>query len=156
MHRRAGAAQVSGKAIRGDIMTAASAVTAAAEPQQTPFEALGGRDAVRRLVAAFYDTMEGDPRFAELRAMHAPDLGPMRHSLAGFLTAWLGGPRDWFEEKPGMCMMSLHRALPITPQTAAHWVAAMDVALAASAIPEPTRTLMAEAFQRMAIGMSRR
>ena len=58
----------------------------------TAYETIGGASAVRAFVDRFYDLMEGEPAYAALRALHAPDLGPMRESLAGFLTAWLGGP----------------------------------------------------------------
>ena len=60
----------------------ATAVTA-----RSPFDAIGGEDAVRRLVARFYDLMDGDPAYQALRHLHAPDLAPMRRSLTGFLTA---------------------------------------------------------------------
>ena len=69
--------------------------TTAAEPEtETPFEAIGGASTVRLIVNRFYDLMDTDSAYAELREIHAPDLTPMRRSLAGFLDGWLGGPRD--------------------------------------------------------------
>ena len=99
---------------------------------RTPYEALGGAEVIERIVGRFYDLMESDPRYAKLRAMHAADLGPMRRSLAGWLTAWAGGPRDWFDENPGKCMMSAHRGLGIAEEVAGQWVDAMARAIADS------------------------
>ena len=124
-------------------------------PPASPYELIGGAEAVRLVVERFYDLMESEPDFAELRALHAPDLSPMRASLAGFLTGWLGGPRDWFESNPGKCMMSAHRALPIGQTTAAQWVAAMNQALSDPAIEPEFAACLGETFARMAAGMVR-
>jgi len=104
--------------------------TAAAQAQITPYERIGGRDALRRIVDRFYDLMDGDPAYARLRAMHAADLAPMRRSLAGFLAGWCGGPRDWFEANPGKCMMSMHAPFAIDAQVAGQWAEAMERAIA--------------------------
>ena len=66
----------------------------------------GRRQEVRRELLRQYmrlqrDLMEADPAYETLRALHAADLSPMRDSLSDFLMAWLGGPRDWFVQRPG-------------------------------------------------------
>lgn len=91
----------------------------------TPYERLGGYVTIQRIVDRFYDLMDSDRTFAELRAMHGADLAPMRASLAGFLTGWSGGPRDWFDRNPGKCMMSAHARLDIRAHEAAQWCEAM-------------------------------
>src|SRR3546814_1870503 len=96
-----------------------------AEQSQTSFDLIGGAMIVRQITDHFYDLMEADPAYAQLRDLHAEDLASMRVSLAGFLNAWLGGPRDWFVEHPGVCMMSAHARLPIPRETADQWVDAM-------------------------------
>lgn len=126
-----------------------------AAPTASPYDLIGGAQAVRGLVERFYDLMDAEPEFAELRHLHAPDLSPMRDSLAGFLTGWLGGPRDWFESNPGKCMMSAHRAVPIDQTTAGQWVAAMNQALSDSAIEPEFAARLGETFIRMAAGMVR-
>lgn len=108
---------------------------------QTPYERLGGRNVIEAIANRFYDLMEADPAYADLRAMHAADLQPMRESLAGFLIGWSGGPRDWFAS--GKCMMSLHRGLPIASSTADQWAAAMRRAIADVA---PADRVMADAM----------
>ena len=52
---------------------------------ETPFDRLGGEPGIRMLVDPFDDLMDGDDRFARLRAMHAQDFMPMREALALFL-----------------------------------------------------------------------
>lgn len=120
----------------------------------TPYDLVGGQQVVRRLVDRFYDLMEGDPAFGELRALHAPDLGPMRDSLTGFLAAWLGGPRDWFEQRPGRCMMSAHRDVPITEASARQWADAMTQAVSECVADARLAGKMAEALSAMALGMA--
>lgn len=125
----------------------------AALPVPTLFERIGGSEGVRQVVERFYDLMEEDPRYAALRAMHDADLFPMRVSLTQFLSAWLGGPRDWFEARPGTCIMSMHRAMGITPDTAAQWVEAMSRALAGARVEKVLGQQMQQAFLRMAGSM---
>jgi len=95
----------------------------------TPYEAMGGKDVIDRVVNRFYDLMESEPGYAALRAMHALDLAPMRQSLAGWLTAWAGGPKDWFDANPGKCMMSAHRGLGVSRETSQQWAHAMARAI---------------------------
>lgn len=121
----------------------------------TPYDLLGGAEGVARVVNRFYDLMESDPAFARLRAMHAPDLTPMRTSLAGFLAGWTGGPRSWFEQNPGKCMMSAHGALEIDRDKATQWCDAMARALADSGIDPVLAGRLNEAFGRMAGAMAR-
>lgn len=117
------------------------------------FERIGGTEGVRTVVERFYDLMQDDPRYAPLREMHEEDLFPMRVSLTQFLSAWLGGPRDWFEARPGTCIMSMHRAMGITPETAAQWVEAMSRALADARVEKALGQQMQQAFLRMAGAM---
>ena len=136
------------------------AQSVASRPQvikpETPFGRLGGHAGLQAITDRFYDLMDTDPAYAELRAMHAADLGPMRRSLALFLAAWTGGPRDWFEENPGRCMMSAHRPYKITPAVAGQWADAMQRAIADVAPPDAELAkAMAGVLGDMALGMAR-
>ena len=120
----------------------------------TPYDALGGKDVFVAIVNRFYDLMDTDPHYTELRKMHAADLGPMRTSLAGWLSAWSGGPRDWFEQNPGKCVMSAHRGLGISQKTADQWAEAMTRAIADSPMENPALAqTLAQKLQTMAQGM---
>lgn len=119
----------------------------------TAYDLLGGKQSVRRIVDRFYDLMEADPAYAELRALHATDLEPMRVSLTGFLVAWLGGPRDWFDEHPGLCMMSAHRDVAITETSARQWADAMARAVRDRVSDATLADRMGEALASMALAM---
>lgn len=117
------------------VSTQAPVIDEAPTPN-TPYHRLGGAPVFEAICNRFYDLMEQDPQYAELRAMHAPDLGFMRKALPQFLAGWAGGPRDWFEANPGRCMMSVHKPFVITQATAGQWADAMKRAVADVA-PEP-------------------
>lgn len=122
----------------------------------TPFYRLGGHPAMKAIVERFYDLMEQDPAYAELRAMHAGDLAPMRASLAGFLAAWAGGPRDWFEQNPGKCMMSAHKRFTIGRPVAEQWADAMKRAIDDAGIADAELSrAMAGVLADLALGMAR-
>lgn len=122
---------------------------------ETPFERIGGRERLARVVDRFYALMDEDPAYAALRRMHAADLSPMRASLTDFLTAWMGGPRDWFEQRPGACIMSAHARLGITRETADQWIAAMTRALRDTITDAPLVEAMLGALAQMSRGMAR-
>ncbi len=104
----------------------------------------------------FYDLMEADPAYAELRAIHAADLAPMRAALPSFLAGWAGGPRDWFEANPGKCMVSMHAPFPIDHRTAGQWADAMRRAIAQAPVADrDVAEAMADVLARMAHGMGR-
>ncbi|PZP19540.1 MAG: globin [Kocuria rhizophila] len=123
----------------------------------TPYDALGGAAVIARIVDRFYDLMDTEPTYRALRAMHAADLGPMRASLTGWLSAWAGGPQDWFAANPGKCMMSYHRSLGVTAKTAGQWSDAMARAIAeAGPADKALARTMAERLDMMAQAMVRR
>ncbi len=136
-------------------MTQTAEARSEQRPASTPFGAIGGRSAVAAFVNRFYDLMDKEPQYAELRRMHAADLAPMRESLTGFLTAWLGGPRDWFEARPGACIMSAHDRFDITTETARQWNDAMSRSLKDSGVEADLRRQIEQAFGRMSRGMTR-
>jgi hemoglobin len=123
----------------------------------TPYERLGGLPTLQRITTQFYDLMESDPAYAELRAMHSSDLSHMRGALAGFLAGWMGGPRDWFEANPGRCMMSLHRDYAIGADTAGQWADAMRRAIHAELGESDPQiaTELSRVLEQMCMGMVR-
>ena len=107
---------------------------------------------IERIVARFYEQMDNDPAYAALRAIHAEDLGPVRAGLIQFLNAWTGGPKDWFGQ--GKCVMSLHRAFPISAEVGEQWATAMTCAIAEQADMDPALSqAMTERLVMMARAM---
>lgn len=119
------------------------------------YEAIGGQETVRKIVTHFYDLMDSDPRYAELRALHAPDLTKTRESLEGYLTGWFGGPRHWFEQNPGRCIMSVHSGVRITKTTAQQWVEAMSKAVRQCGIEPGLGVRLSVSMARVASAMAR-
>jgi len=121
--------------------------------RDTPYALIGGTPAVAAIVDRFYDLIETDPDYGELRALHAGDLVPVRRSLTEFLTVWLGGPRDWFEREPRICIMSAHDAVAITPATTQQWNSAMRRAIGDCGVPEDIGAKMSQVLASMATAM---
>ncbi|BBK37400.1 globin [Allostella sp. ATCC 35155] len=79
----------------------------------TPYERLGGEDAVRRFTRRFYALMDSEPAAAACRAIHPADLAGSEQKLFEYLTGWLGGP-PIFVERHGPPMLRarhLHAAI---------------------------------------------
>ena len=118
--------------------------------ETTPYDAIGGADGVRRLVERFYDLMDGDPDVADLRAMHARDLGPMRERLFEFLSGWLGGPPLYFRNPNAKCIRSAHAPFAIDIAMRDQWMTCMRKALSESGLSGGLRSQVEAAFLRLA------
>ncbi len=117
---------------------------AASEP--TPFEGLGGEAPVRALVERFYDLMDLEPGYAELRATHGSTLDDARDKLFWFLCGWLGGP-DHYQERFGHPRLrARHLPFAIGVKERDQWVACMDQAMGECATPEALRQRLRESF----------
>ncbi len=121
--------------------------------EQTPYELIGGAEGVRRLAERFYAVMAQTPDASGIRAMHDADLGPIVDKLAGFLSGWMGGPRDYFERNDAPCIMSVHKRLPIGAAERDQWLMCMRKALADTGASEETRAILEPAFDRIADAM---
>ncbi|MBU3550236.1 group II truncated hemoglobin [Polynucleobacter sp. MWH-Berg-3C6] len=97
--------------------------------RQTIYEAIGGIDRVDEIVDRFYDLMDLEPGFADLRAMHPQDLSSSREKLKFFLTGWMGGP-DVYSPKYGHPMLrARHLPFKIGLNERNQWLACMYQAL---------------------------
>ncbi len=122
----------------------------------TPFEHLGGEAPVRALVERFYDLMELEPQYTELRAAHGSTLDDARQKLFWFLCGWLGGP-DHYQERFGHPRLrQRHMPFSIGIKERDQWVACMDQAMGECAVPAALRTRLAESFLKTADWMRNR
>jgi len=119
-------------------------------PQRTPYDALGGDEAVRRLVDTFYDAMDRDERFAPIRALHKPDLTEARGKLYEFLSGWLGGPQLYIEKYGHPRLRARHTPFPIGPRQRELWLACMAGALDACAVKGELRDSLDARFAHVA------
>jgi hemoglobin len=116
----------------------------------TPYEALGGADAVRRLVDRFYDLMDELPETHGLRQLHPADLAGSRQSLFEFLSGWFGGPPLYIEKKGHPRLRMRHMPFAIGPAERDQWMLCMRTALDEQVSDEALHQGVLNAFVQMA------
>jgi hemoglobin len=109
----------------------------AAPTGPTPFDTLGGEPAVRRLVDRFYDLMDLEPAYRELRAVHGDTLESARDKLFWFLCGWLGGPPHYVERFGHPRLRARHLPFAIGIRERDQWLACMTQAMGESGV-DPT------------------
>ena len=117
------------------------------EPGPTPFERIGGEAAIQALVDRFYDLMDLEPAYRELRAVHGDTLEQARAKLFWFLCGWLGGPQHYVERfgHPRLRMRHMPFAIGILERD--QWMACMHQAMVEREVePELLERLMASLF----------
>ena len=116
----------------------------------TPYDALGGADAVRRLVDRFYDLMDELPETYGLRQLHPADLTGSRQSLFEFLSGWFGGPPLYIEKKGHPRLRMRHMPFAIGPAERDQWMLCMRTALDEQVGDEALHQGVLNAFVQMA------
>jgi len=112
----------------------------------TPFEWIGGEPAIQRLVDRFYDLMDLEPGYAELRAAHGSELDNARQKLFWFLCGWMGGP-DHYQSRFGHPRLKMrHMPFAIGVRERDQWVACMDQAMVETGVPEALRQRLSTSF----------
>lgn len=127
-----------------------------AEPQATPFETIGGEPAVRTLVDRFYDLMDLEPAYRELRAVHGPQLDSARHKLFWFLCGWLGGPQHYVERFGHPRLRARHLPFSIGIRERDQWLACMRQAMHEQGVDEALAQRLQDAFFNTADWMRNR
>ena len=121
-----------------------------ADSPASPFEWIGGEAAVRALVDRFYDLMDIEPAYRELRASHGSTLDEARHKLFWFLCGWLGGP-SYYEDRFGHPRLRMrHMPFRIGILERDQWLACMDQAMGETGVPEELRERLRESFFKTA------
>jgi hemoglobin len=118
----------------------------AADAASSPFEQLGGEPGVRALVDRFYDLMELEPTFAELRALHPGTLEGSRDKLFWFLCGWLGGPDHYVSRFGHPRLRARHLPYAIGIVERDQWVACMGLAMEDTGIAPALAERLAQAF----------
>ena len=117
---------------------------AAAAP--TPYVRLGGAEAVRALVDRFYDLMDLEAAYADLRRVHGSDLGAARDKLTWFLSGWLGGPDLYIERFGHPRLRARHLPFSIGVVERDQWLACMNQAMEEEGVDEDLRVRLVQAF----------
>jgi len=125
----------------------------ASEPKTqpaTPFEWIGGEARVRALVDRFYDLMDIEPAYRELRVSHGSTLDDARQKLFWFLCGWLGGP-SYYEDRFGHPRLRMrHMPFRIGIVERDQWLACMDQAMGETGVPDDLRARLRESFFKTA------
>lgn len=116
----------------------------------TPWEAMGGQEAVRRLANAFYDTMDQNPAYEGIRKLHQPDLTLAREKFYEFLCGWLGGPQLYVEKYGHPRLRMRHAPFPIGESERDQWLACMAEAMDTCSIEGALREFLDARFAHVA------
>jgi hemoglobin len=116
----------------------------------SPYERLGGAEAVHKLVTRFYALMAELPQARELRAMHPEDLDSSRDKLFEFMSGWLGGPQLYMQKRGHPRLRARH--LPFRVDAAARdaWMHCMTLALEECAPDALLKEQLQGSLQRLA------
>ncbi len=116
--------------------------------EPTPFDRVGGEARVRALVDRFYDLMDLEPAYAELRAVHPSTLEGSRDKLFWFLCGWLGGPQHYTDRFGHPMLRARHLPFAIGIRERDQWMHCMQQAMAQVELdPEFAQRLSASFFQ---------
>ncbi|MEF9963864.1 MAG: group II truncated hemoglobin [Comamonas sp.] len=125
-------------------------------PFDTPFEWMGGEGQVRALVDRFYDLMDLEPAYKELREAHGSTLQDARDKLFWFLCGWLGGP-DHYQQRFGHPRLRMrHMPFSIGILERDQWLACMDQAMGDIGVDAVLRARLGQSFFQTADWMRNR
>lgn len=123
---------------------------AEALPAPTAYTLLGGDARVRELVDRFYDLMDLEPAYTELRAAHGTTLDDARDKLYWFLSGWLGGPSLYIERFGHPRLRARHLPFAIGIKERDQWVACMSQAMVDVQVPDELVLRLQQAFMQTA------
>ena len=112
----------------------------------TPYEWIGGEQKVRALVDRFYDLMDLEAGYAQLRAAHGTELERARQNLFWFLCGWLGGPQHYTDRFGHPRLRMRHMPFQIGSVERDQWLACMDQAMGEVGVPADLRARLRESF----------
>jgi hemoglobin len=120
------------------------------------FERVGGAVTIDRLVETFYSRMDVLPEARTIRAMHAPDLGPVKNVLKRYLSEWTGGPKLYSPEKGQPRLRQRHMGFAIGNAERDAWLKCMRGALAETVADDTARQELDAAMTKLADWMRNR
>lgn len=137
-------------------MVKATIQTPSLQELVTYYDRLGGEQGVRNLVERFYDLMDLEPQFKELRDTHGATLEPARMKLFLFLSGWLGGPDLYVERFGHPRLRARHMPFSIGTVERDQWVGCMAQALMDLGVEQELQDKLLAAFFDVADWMRNR
>lgn len=116
----------------------------------------GGEATLRSLVDYFYDLMDSQPAYGELRAQHPPRLDGSRDKLFWFLCGWSGGAPHYTDRFGHPRLRARHLPFAIGEQERDQWLACMAQACVQTGIDPALREELLAALAPVADWMRNR
>ncbi len=113
---------------------------------ESPFVWIGGEERVHALVERFYDLMDLEPRYAELRFVHGSVLDDARQKLFWFLCGWLGGPQHYTDRLGHPRLKARHMPFKVGLVERDQWLVCMDQAMLETGVPPELRERLNTSF----------
>jgi hemoglobin len=121
--------------------------------EDTPFQRLGGEEAVKALAEAFYDAVDAsEPALARLHVLdeHGKVGRGTRERFGLFLMGWLGGPQHYIERHGHPRLRMRHGHVPVDTGMRDAWLRCMRKAMDARGITGGVRRFLEERFSQTA------
>lgn len=109
------------------------------------FEAAGGEETFRKLVAAFYLRVSADP---DLSPLFPTDFTEIREKQYAFLTQFFGGPALYAKTYGPPMLRARHLPFPVTKRRVEAWLNCMSKAMDETGLKGELRDFM---FERLTL-----
>lgn len=96
---------------------------------KTPYERIGGDEAVLRLCHVFYQIMSETAQTQTIRALHPDEIQTSEKKLYMFLSGWLGGPSLYTDAYGHPRLRGRHMPFSIGEEERDQWLFCMAQAL---------------------------
>ncbi len=119
----------------------------------TPYELIGGREAVLALSEAFYDAMDAhEPALAKLHALdeNGRVSRGSRDRFGLFLIGWLGGPQDYMAKHGHPRLRMRHANVAVDIEMRDAWLRAMNRAMNERGVKGELRAFLDARFAEVA------
>lgn len=126
------------------------------EKTLSPYDLMGGKNAVSSLVDRFYFYMDTLSEAKEVRAMHAQTLSSAKEKLFKFLSGWLGGPDLFVQEFGHPMLRRRHFPFAIGQVERDQWMLCMHKAMSEISMDEDLRASLIESLDQLATHMINR
>ena len=123
------------------------------EDLDSPFQMMGGRAAVERLAARFYEVMEQDePALAAVhRQAPAGGIDPtVKERFGLFLVGWLGGPQEYMERHGHPRLRMRHARVSVSIDMRDAWLRCMSRAMDDCGVQGNVRAFLDQRFAEVA------
>ena len=124
--------------------------------EETAFDRVGGEARVRALVDRFYDLMDLEPAYAQLRSLHPSTLEGSRDKLFWFLCGWLGGPQHYTDRFGHPMLRARHLPFAIGIRERDQWMHCMQQAMTEVGLEPELAQRLSESFFQTADWMRNR